>query len=105
MVPVLIFFLNMRETHRVLVTEKNRQLETLQQRILLYCRRLMERLDGAESTAGLASEINALVAYEERLRQARTWPYNTAMLRTLFVSVIIPGGAAVAGFLADLWFR
>jgi hypothetical protein len=30
------------------------------------------------------------VAYEKRLTEARTWPYNTAMIRTLFLSVLVP---------------
>ena len=36
------------------------------------------------------AEANLLMAYEQRLREARTWPYNTAMLRTLFLSVLVP---------------
>ena len=46
-----------------------------------------------------------LAAYEARVRAARTWPYNTAMLRTLFVSFVFPAGAAMAGFLSDVLFR
>ena len=57
-----------------------------------------------ESTGSLGAEINALVAHEQRLEEARTWPYNTAMLRTLFVSVVIPGGAALARAAYDLFF-
>jgi hypothetical protein len=30
------------------------------------------------------------VAYEARVRAAQTWPYNTAMLRTLFFTILIP---------------
>ena len=49
------------------------------------------------SSAGtLGAEINALVAYETRLQAASTWPYDTAMLRTLFFSVIFPAVAALA---------
>lgn len=46
-----------------------------------------------------------LVAYESRLRSARTWPYDTAMLRTLFLSVVVPGGAAGARVLSQLLFQ
>lgn len=94
-VPVLIFFLSMRDTHRVLTEEKRRELEAVQQRILASCRLLMTRTDGDESTNTLAVEINALVAYEARIQAAQTWPYNTTMLRTLFFSAILPGGAAI----------
>ena len=96
LVTVLVFFLNMRDTHRVLAAEKKRELEAVQRNILRACRALMERVETNESTGPLAAEINALVAYEQRLRATRTWPYDTAMLRTLFFSIIIPGGVALA---------
>ncbi len=103
-VPILVFFLNMRDTHRVLAAEKKRELEAVQGNILLACRTLVKRIAANESTGTLAAEINALVAYEERLQAARTWPYNTAMLRTLFVSIIIPGGAALGQALSEILF-
>lgn len=100
LVPVSVFFLNMRDTHRVLVTEKKRELTAVQSHIVRACRALAARVEEEKDTGSLAAEINALVAYEARLQAASTWPYDTAMLRTLFFSVIIPGGAALvrAGF-------
>jgi hypothetical protein len=103
-VPVVVFFLNMRDTHRVLSAEKRRELKVVQEQIVLASRDLMERLAMDRSTGSLGAEISALVAYEKRIQSARTWPYNTAMLRTLFVSVVVPGCAAVAGFLSDVLF-
>ncbi len=103
-VPFLVFFLNMRDTHRVLSTEKKKQLEEVQSSIRAASRTLMERLAENESTGTLGADINALVAYEERLKTARTWPYNTSMLRTLFVSVVVPAGAAVGGIISDMLF-
>ena len=104
-VPILVFFLNMRDTHRVLAAEKRRQLTAVQQRIVTASRELMRRIDAGERSGTLGGEISALIAYEERLQVARTWPYNTAMLRTLFVSIIVPGGAALSGLLLDLLIR
>ena len=104
LVSVLVFFLNMRPTHRVLATEKKRELAAVQRNILLACRGLMARMDAGEGTGTLGAEINALVAYEERLRAASTWPYDTAMLRTLFFSVILPGIAALARVIAEVMF-
>lgn len=95
MAPVLVFFLNMRDTHRVLAAEKKQQLEAVQQNIVLASRALMDRIAAGESTGTLAAEINALALYEERLQAARTWPYDTAMLRTLFFSLIIPAAAEI----------
>ncbi|MFC2030160.1 hypothetical protein ACFLWA_05465 [Chloroflexota bacterium] len=105
LVPVLVFFLNMRDSHRVLAAEKERVLDMVQAQIREACRRLSERIAAHESAGSVGAEVNALVAYEDRLRSARTWPYNTAMLRTPFVSVIIPGGAALVGAVSDMLFR
>ncbi len=95
-VPVLIFFLSMRDTHRVLAQEKRRELGAVSRDIVLASRTLMKRRAAQESIGTLAAEINALVAYEQRVKEARTWPYNTGMLRTLVFSVILPACAAVA---------
>jgi hypothetical protein len=94
LVSVVIFFLSMRDTHRVLATEKQRELDAVQGHILSACRALVQCFEAGEDTGNLGAEINGLVEYEKRVQVTRTWPYNTTMLRTLFVSVIIPAGAA-----------
>ncbi len=99
LVPLLIFFLNMRPTHRVLAAEKNRQIEAVQGHLQSKFRALVGRLEDHETTGDLPAEIAALVAYERHLQNARTWPYNTTMLRTLFFSVLVPG-ATLLGRLA-----
>jgi hypothetical protein len=104
LVPVLVFFLNMRPTHRVLAAEKNREMDAVQRNILRACRTLQARVEEAEHTGTLGADTIALVAYEERLQATSTWPYDTAMLRTLFFSVIIPGGAALARVVGELLF-
>jgi hypothetical protein len=104
-VPILVFFLNMRDTHRLLAAEKKAELEAVREKIVSASRTLMERMAAEESTGTLGAEINALAVYEERVQAARTWPYDTSMLRTLFVSVVVPGGAALASFLSDVLLR
>jgi hypothetical protein len=89
-VPVLVFFLNMRDTHRVLAAAKKRELEIVEQNVQRACRTMQQHLAKQESISGIAVEFNALVAYEARVRAAQTWPYNTAMLRTLFFTILIP---------------
>ena len=95
----------MRDTHRVLSEEKRRQLEVVRGRIVAASRNLMSLIEAGKSGGTLGGEISALVAYEERLQAARTWPYDTAMLRTLFVSGAVPGGAATAGLALDVLDR
>jgi len=92
-ITVLIFFMSMRPTHQVLSKEKYRELGVVREHILRASRDLMRHLEQNQVTSQAASEINALAVYEQRLQAARTWPYNTSMLRTLFFSVLIPLGS------------
>jgi hypothetical protein len=101
LVAILIFFLNMRPTHRVLAAEKKKELGAVQERILLACRALMARIEAEKDTGTLGAEIGALVAYEKRIQETSTWPYDTAMLRTLFFSVIFPAVAALARIVGE----
>jgi hypothetical protein len=89
-VPVLIFFLNMRETHRILAAEKKRRLLDVGQSILLAGREVQKRMADGAKLGGISGEYTALIAYETRLRAASTWPYNTAMLRMLFLTIFLP---------------
>jgi hypothetical protein len=101
-VAVTLFFLNMRPTHRLLAAEKKRELDAVQRNLLLACRALVARIDAGEDTGTLGADINALAAYEKRIQATSTWPYNMAMLRTLFLSVIFPVVAALARILGEV---
>lgn len=93
--PVLIFFLNMYPTHRVIVAARDGEQKEIRARIRTSCLDLLMRHDGGLNTENIPAEINALVAYDQLLQKARTWPYNTAMLRTLGVSILIPVGTTL----------
>jgi hypothetical protein len=96
LVPLVLFFLNMRHTHRVLAAEKRRELQKVEEHIIRASRDLVGQMDAMASTGTLAADIGGLTAYAERLRATATWPYNTAMLRTLFFSMIAPACMAIA---------
>jgi len=68
-------------------------------------RELIERLEQGQDAADLPTRINALALYEARLQAARTWPYNTATLRTLFFSVFIPLFTVLGRLLVEVWVR
>jgi hypothetical protein len=89
-VPLIVFFLNMRATHRLLASEKKRQLQAVTQKIRLISQGMQSKLTREEALGDTAMEFTALVAYEARLRTASTWPYNTGMLRTLFFTLLLP---------------
>lgn len=104
LVTVLIFFANMYPTHRVLAGAKARETEAVQRHLQRAFRNLVERLEDNLDAGGLAAEISALAAYDQRLQMVRTWPYNTAMLRALFVSTLVPAITTVARLILDRLF-
>ncbi len=90
LVPVLIFFMSMRPTHHVLSREKKRLQGILISQLHVRILKLESGLEKGGIPAELASELNALSSYEKILQNTRTWPYNTAQMRTLFFSVLLP---------------
>jgi hypothetical protein len=104
LVTVLLFFLNMYPTHRVLASAKERELEAVQRHIQQAYRNLIQRLEENQDTETVAAEITALAAYDQRLQVAKTWPYNTSMLRALFVSALVPAVTALGRLVVDRLF-
>lgn len=101
MVPVILFFLNMLPTHRVLANAKNTELTAVREQLHKSCRAILKKLETSQETGNIPKEINALAVYEKQLRETRTWPYNTATLRTLFFSVMIPVGTLVGRIIVE----
>jgi hypothetical protein len=103
-VPVAIFFLNMRPTHALLSRCKRQELRHVAQQVNAGSRRLNDRLAKGQPTGSLAADIGALMAFERRLESARTWPDDTAMLRTLGLSVLVPLATVVIRSAIDRLF-
>lgn len=99
--PVIIFFLNMLPTHRVLAASQASQRQAIQVQLHRAGTALLGRLEAGEDTGTLSQEITALTAMEQRLHSTRTWPYNTDMLRTLFVSLLAPLIVALTRLVLD----
>ncbi len=99
---LLIFFLNMRPTHRLMAAQKKAELEPLQRQIYQYSRKLQDRLTQNEPVDELPGVIQSLSVFEAYLLNAPTWPYNTAMLRALVFSVLIPLVSVLARILVEL---
>lgn len=95
LIPILVFFLNMRLTHRVLADAKQRDLAEVRQQLYHSYRELLHREQDGRSVGDLPAVIAALGTFEKTLIDARTWPYNTATLRTLTFSVFIPLGTVL----------
>jgi len=101
MVPIILFFLNMFPTHRVLANAKNTELAMVRKQLQNSFRHMLQLLETNQVTNNLPNEINALAIYETHLKETRTWPYNTAMLRTLFFSVLIPVGTLLGRIIIE----
>jgi hypothetical protein len=91
LVPGAIFFLNMSPTHRILTDAKKQELETVQQYIPILAHSLLDQDDEQRADVALVSaRVEALLAYETRVQQVRTWPYDVSALRALFASFLVP---------------
>lgn len=101
----LIFFIVMWPTHRILRHAKLQELAGLQRLIGQTMRKLQAQVAAGADTQTLVSEVPILLALEQRLKQTRTWPYDTELLRALSITVLTPlvlaGVQAVVTFLTQ----
>jgi hypothetical protein len=105
LLPALLFYLNMRPTHRILGTARDLALAEVQQELRRSFPTLLGRMQRGEPTGNLPWEVNALVAYQKELDQASTWPYNPAILRTLVVSILVPTVTLLARRVFEVYIR
>jgi len=105
LLPVLVFYLNMRPTHRILSAARDRALTGVQQQLRRAFPSLLERMQKGEPTGNLPWEVNALVAYEKELQEVSTWPYNPATLRTLAASVLFPVATLLARRVFEVYIQ
>jgi hypothetical protein len=90
LVTILIFFTVMWPAHRILQRVKEQKVTGVQRLIGQNFRELeTQAADGAD-TQPVATELQTWLTMEHRLKQTRTWPYDTEVLRTLFLSVLTP---------------
>ncbi len=90
LMPIAIFFFNMYPTHRLIAAARKAELVKVRRHIPELSQQLLDRLDSGEKVDKLSTTVAAVLAYEQRLRQISTWPYDTGMLRALLVSVFFP---------------
>ena len=93
-VAILVFILEMQDTHRILVDAKQREVDLARSRVAEAYQDVKCRAMRGESIQVAVAEMNAWIACRERLEQARTWPYNVDMIRKLLISSLLPIGVA-----------
>ncbi|HXF60197.1 MAG TPA: hypothetical protein VNK95_01190 [Caldilineaceae bacterium] len=103
LVTVSIFFTVMWPAHRILRRVKQQTLAGVQQLIGQTFRKLEALAADGADTLSAATEVQAWLTLEQRLKQTRTWPYDMEMLRTLFLSVLTPLFVAIARVMGTYW--
>jgi hypothetical protein len=92
LVAVLVFFLGMVSTHRVMAEAKERELAIVRRNLSAgYGEWKVRDANGQmHDMEALSYAITAGLAYEKRIEDAPEWPYTTATLRNLAVSILLP---------------
>jgi hypothetical protein len=106
--PILVFFLNMMSTHRVIAEAKGRELKTVRNSLAAASQRLREQAakGRAEDMEAQLDSITAWVTYEKRVREVPEWPYSESMMRNLAASILLPIMVLVVqGVLFELLLR
>jgi hypothetical protein len=90
LVTVSIFITVMWPAHRILQRVKGQKLADVQRLIGQTFGKLEKLAANGADTQSVATEVQAWLTLEQRIKQTRTWPHDTEMLRTLFLSVLTP---------------
>jgi hypothetical protein len=100
---VLVFFLTMMSTHRVMAEAKEQKLKLVRRHLADAFEELQQRAAEAklQDMDALSDSITAWLAYETRIKKAPTWPYTTDTLRNLLVSTVLPVGARAARIMVE----
>lgn len=90
LVTVSIFFIVMWPAHRLLQRVKEQKIADVRRMIGQSFHKLEKLAADEANTQPVAAEVQAWLLLEPRLKQTRTWPYDTEMLRTLFLTILSP---------------
>jgi hypothetical protein len=95
--PVLVFFLNMKSTHDIMLEAKKRELNRVTAGLTAASQALGQAAarGGAEDLGRLPDVIATWLAYEERVKMVPEWPYTAEIRRSLLVSTFLPAGVGI----------
>lgn len=96
LIPTIIFFWNTYPTHKVIASAKKDEIREVRHHIRAVSRALLTRNGQLRDAPRTSDRLQALIAYEQRLQQVQTWPYDVSTLRSLVVSALIPGVTVLA---------
>jgi hypothetical protein len=100
---VLVFFLTMISTHRVMAEAREQKLKLVRHHLADAFEKLQQRAAEAnlQDMEALSDSITAWLAYEQRIKKAPTWPYTTDTLRNLLASTLLPVAARAAKIILE----
>ncbi|MCE5290914.1 MAG: hypothetical protein LLG14_16980 [Nocardiaceae bacterium] len=92
-IAAALFFLSLRNTHRVMAGAKQSELNKVRANMRKVYRELKLRYredDLGESLSQLNTLSNIWSNYEKRLKEAPEWPFTNSMVRRLILTTLIP---------------
>ncbi len=91
-VTVLIFFLSMQSVHNAMVEAKRNKSALARKHLTIVSHELEDKATSGQlkGIGELSSAVAAWAAYEKRVQEARTWPFDTRVIRRLFASILAP---------------
>ena len=103
LVAILLFFLTMANTHRVMVEAKEQKLRLVRRNLSATFQQLQEQSEVGQlrNMEAYSDSITAWLAYEKRLEDAPEWPYTSDTVRNLLMSTLLPLAAWGAQILVE----
>lgn len=108
LVAVLVFFLNMMGTHRVIAEAKERELKMVRDNLAAASKALRDlTVKGQVADLGpLPDFVDTWLAYESRVKEVSEWPGTTDIRQNLVLSSLLPSAIGIAkGLLPQLLQR
>ena len=101
-VIVAVFYLDTHNVHWILAATKRQRIESVEHHLARAYYRLENLITENEDAYAVATQMNALAIAKQELKATRTWPYNTEMLRTLFISIMTQIAVGLSRLVAAL---
>ncbi len=104
---LLIFFFSMWTAHRAMSEAKKSKLTLARMHIARISRELEDReaKRQREGMIELSSTFTAWTTYKREAQEAPTWPFNAAIVRKLFISILTPGLVYLVKILSQAGIR
>lgn len=82
----------MQSVHNAMVEAKRNKSALARKHLTIVSHELEDKATSGQlkGIGELSSAVAAWAAYEKRVQEARTWPFDTRVIRRLFASILAP---------------